>query len=121
MKTLLALLILIPSLSWGLGDKFHCYKDKYYLKNGVIKDAGGSFKSENLVYYLEIPPLENKVIINGLDGEVAVFKIIKKNKLVLFYEVGGREVKFNRVNHIMETYWGEDHPWSKTTVECIKE
>ena len=121
MKTLLTVLLLIPNLSWGLGDKFHCYMDKYYFKNGEIEDAGGFNKSENLVYYVEIPLLENKLIINGLNGETKEFEIIKKNKLVFIYEVEGREVKFNRVNHVMETEWGEEHEtWSKTTVECIK-
>tara|TARA_X000000950_G_C13473777_1_gene480874 strand:- start:67 stop:456 length:390 start_codon:yes stop_codon:yes gene_type:complete len=78
-KTLLALLLLIPSLSWGFfGKKYDCSFDKSYYKNG-----GFDYIEGNLKFKLEITMFEKKMIFHMSDGDIIEYSIDKKNDAIL--------------------------------------
>ena len=61
MKTLLTLFLLIPSLSWGMSEKYKCFLYKETLKNGEVINYGGSSDINNLVYYIKVPLHKNHI------------------------------------------------------------
>lgn len=87
MKTLLALLLLIPSLSWGFfGKKYDCSFDTQHYVNGGFDliEGKGKFK-------LEITLFEKKMIFHMSDGDIIEYSIDKKNDAILISNLRNHE------------------------------
>ena len=66
MKTLLALLLLIPSLSWGFfGKKYDCSFVYQYYQNGDF-----DYHEDNEKFKLEITMFEKKMIFHMSNGNI---------------------------------------------------
>ena len=79
MKTLLALLLLIPSLSWGFfGKKYDCSFDLQYYHNGNF-----DYHEVNEKFKLEITMFEKKMIFHMSNGDIIEYSIDKKNDAIL--------------------------------------
>jgi len=79
MKTLLALLLLIPSVSWGFfGKKYDCTFDTEH-----YEDGGFDYIKGNTKFKLEITLFEKKMIFHISDGDIIEYSIDKKNDAIL--------------------------------------
>ena len=80
MKTLLALLLLIPSLSWGFfGKKYNCEPadDEFFYMSNYVESLGP--------HILKISGSKDKLTINFSDGNTDEFNLIQNNDDVLIY------------------------------------
>ena len=79
-KTLLALLLLIPSLSWGFfGKKYNCEPadDEFFYMSNYVESLGP--------HILKISGSKDKLTINFSDGNTDELDLIQKNHDVLTY------------------------------------
>ena len=105
MKTLLALLLLIPSLSWGFfGKKYNCEPadDEFFYMINYVESLGP--------HILKISGSKDKLTINFLDGKTVALNLIQKNAEVLsyLYDQDIRLIIFLPLNEIINIVW--DYP-----------
>ena len=80
MKTLLALLLLIPSLSWGFfGKKYNCEPsdDEFFYMSNYVESLGP--------HILKISGSKDKLTINFSDDNTDKLDLIQKNDDVITY------------------------------------
>ena len=80
MKTFLALLLLIPSLSWGFfGQKYDCEPadDEFFYMSDYVESLG--------THILKISGSKDKLTINFSDGKTEELKLMQKNDEILSY------------------------------------
>ena len=105
MKTLLALLLLIPSLSWGFfGKKYDCepVDDEFFYMSDYVENLGP--------HVLKISGSKDKLNINFSDGKTEELNLIQKNDEILsyLYDQDIRLIIFLPLNDDINIVW--DYP-----------
>ena len=105
MKTLLALLLLIPSLSWGFfGKKYNCepLDDEFFYMSDYVESLSS--------HILKISGSKDKLTINFLDGKTEELNLIQKNDEVLsyLYDQDIQLIIFLPLNDLINIVW--DYP-----------
>ena len=105
MKTLLALLLLIPSLSWGFfGKKYNCEPadDEFFYMSNYVESLGP--------HILKISGSKDKLTINFSDGNTDELDLIQKNDevLIYLYDQDIQLIIFLPLNEIINIVW--DYP-----------
>ena len=105
MKTLLALLLLIPNLGWGFfGQKYDCdpADDEFFYMSDYVEGLGP--------HKLKISGSKNKLTVNFSDSKTEELNLIQKNDEVLsyLYDQDIRLIIFLPLNEIINIVW--DYP-----------
>ena len=105
MKTLLALLLFIPFLSWGFfGKKYNCepLDDEFFYMSDYVESLSS--------HILKISGSKDKLTINFLDGKTEELNLIQKNDEVLsyLYDQDIRLIIFLPLIEIINIVW--DYP-----------
>ena len=105
MKTLLALFLLLPSLSWGFfGKKYDCEPadDEFFYMSDYVESLDS--------HKLKISGSKDKLNINFSDGQTEELNLIQKNDEILsyLYDQDIRLIIFLPLNDEINIVW--DYP-----------
>ena len=105
MKKLLAILLLIPSLSWGFfGKKYNCEPadDEFFFMSNYVESLGP--------HILKISGSKDKLNINFSDGNTVELNLIHKNDelLIYLYDQDIQIIIFFPLNENINIIW--DYP-----------
>ena len=117
MKILLALLFLIPCLSWGFfGKKYNCepLDDEFFYMSDYVKSLGP--------HILKISGSKDKLTINFLDGKTEELNLIQKNDEALsyLYDQDIRLIIFLPLNEIINIVWDNPRGNLQAWFKCSK-
>ena len=117
MKTLLALLLLIPSLSWGFfGKKYNCEPadDEFFYMSNYVESLGP--------HILKISGSKDKLTINFSDGNTDELNLIHKNDdiLIYLYDQDIQIIIFFPLNENINIIWDYPRESLQAWFNCTK-
>ena len=118
MKTHLALLLLIPSLSWGFfGKKYNCEPadDEFFYMSNYVESLGP--------HILKISGSKDKLTINFSDGNTDELDLIQKNDDVLtyLYDQDIQIIIFLPLNENINIVWDYPRESLQAWFKCSKD